>query len=266
MSPRYFDSRSILGQRVDCTDYDSAVEFIINMTENGRGGYVCCSTVNMVMSGHDDPNFRRIVNSADLITPDGMPLVWGLRLQGIRRATQVKGPSLTPILCREAANRDIPVGFYGTTEETLELMQIKLRKENPNLNIAYVYSPPFRQLTSIENEAVIREILASGVKILFIGLGTPKQISWMAQHKERLPNIVMLGVGAAFDFIAGVKPIVPLWMEKAGLEWFFRLLCEPRRLWRRYVYYNPRFMWQFGLQMIGLKDFQRFDPYYKSLK
>ncbi len=247
-------SRYILGQRVDYTTYERAAVQILDMARNGQGGYVCISTVHMVMEGHDDPDFQAIVNGADLVTPDGMPLVWGLKLLGIKQAERVYGPTLTPNVCREAAKQGVPVGFYGGTGEVLERMKANLLRDYPNLDIAYIYSPPFRPLTDDEDKQIVQDILASGAWILFVGLGCPKQEQWMATHKNRLP-IPMVGVGAAFDFLSGVKSQAPRWIQDAGLEWLFRLFTEPKRLWRRYLYHNPRFMVLFALQLLGFKKF-----------
>lgn len=245
--------RYILGQRVDFTTYERAVKKVLAMALDGSGGYVIFSTVNTVMEAHDDPDLQRIVNSAALVTPDGMPLVWGLKLLGIKDAERVYGPTFTLIACRKAGKLGIPVGFYGSTETVLNLMVSNLKAKVPGLHIAYAYSPPFRTLTMTEDKKVVKEIVDSGAKILFVGLGAPKQYRWMAENKKVLSSIVMLGVGAAFDFIAGVKPQAPGWMQRTGLEWLFRLITEPRRLWRRYLYHNPRFMFLFGLQVLGLK-------------
>ena len=248
------NSRHILGQRVDYTTYDRATAQVLEMVDDGRGGYVCISTVHMVMEGHDDPDFQRIVNGADLVTPDGMPLVWGLKLLGIKQAERVYGPALTPILCGEAARQGVAVGFYGGAGEVLERMKANLLRDYPDLNIAYLYSPPFRPLTEQEDEQVVRDITVSGARVLFIGIGCPRQERWMATHKDRL-TMPLLGVGAAFDFIAGIKPQAPGWMQRAGLEWLFRLVSEPKRLWRRYLYHNPRFVYKFILQLSGLKKY-----------
>jgi len=250
-------SRHILGMRVDCTTYQQTAKKVLSMALDGTGGYVIFSTVNTVMEAYDDPDLQRIVNSADLVTPDGMPLVWGLKLLGKKDAERVYGPTFTLIACRKAEKLGIPVGLYGSTETVLNLMGSNLKAKFPELDIAYAYSPPFRSLTIEEDKKVVKDIAESGAKILFVGLGAPKQYRWMAAHKMDLPNIVMLAVGAAFDFIAGVKPQAPSWMQRAGLEWLFRLMSEPRRLWRRYLYHNTRFLFKFSLQLIGLKSSHR---------
>lgn len=240
-------SRRVVGLRVDATDYLHAAETILTQAANG-GGMTCVATVHMVMEAQDDPDYRRLVNAAELVTPDGMPLVWMLRALGVRDAQRVYGPDLTPIVCRLAAERGVPVGFYGGDEQTLETLVARLRAEHPGLRIDFVHSPPFRPLTPEEDAAQSEAILDSGVRILFVGLGCPKQERWMADHRDRL-GCALVGVGAAFDFLAGRKAQAPGWMQRAGLEWLFRLAHEPRRLWRRYAVHNPRFVWRALLQL-----------------
>jgi N-acetylglucosaminyldiphosphoundecaprenol N-acetyl-beta-D-mannosaminyltransferase len=236
--------------KVDLTSYSEAVDQVLRWSEEGRGRYVCVATVHMVMEAYDDPEFQRIVNAADLVTPDGVPLVWALRLLGARGATRVYGPDLTPAVCAEAARRQVPVGFYGGTPNVLARMTAELRRRWSSLPIAYHCSPPFRPLSPEEDEEVISGIRASGVRVLFVGLGCPRQERWMAAHRERL-GLVMLGVGAAFDFLAGTKRQAPQLLQRAGLEWSFRLATEPRRLWRRYLYHNPRYLGLFARQLIN---------------
>jgi N-acetylglucosaminyldiphosphoundecaprenol N-acetyl-beta-D-mannosaminyltransferase len=193
------------------------------------------------MESYDSPEYRAIVNGADLVTPDGMPLVWALRLFGVVGATRVRGLTLTVHVLERAATTGVAVGFYGTSPEVLRCMLDACKRRFPGLRVAYAHAPAFRQATAEEDAAVVRGINDSGARILFVGLGCPKQELWMASHRGRV-NAVMLGVGAAFDFLAGVKPQAPAWMQHVGLEWVFRLATEPRRLWRRYAYHNPRFM------------------------
>jgi N-acetylglucosaminyldiphosphoundecaprenol N-acetyl-beta-D-mannosaminyltransferase len=233
-------SRRILGQRVDVTHYARATEAILALAEARAGGMACASTVHMVMEGHDDPEFRRLVNAADLITSDGMPLVWMLRALGASGATRVYGPDLTPIVCEAAAERGIPVGFYGSTEDVLDGLASALIARTPRLSIGFRWSPPFGACSQAEDERVVEAIQDSGIGVLFVGLGCPKQERWMAAHRDRL-DCALVGVGAAFDFVAGHKPSAPVWIQRAGLEWGFRLACEPKRLWRRYLRHNPRF-------------------------
>jgi N-acetylglucosaminyldiphosphoundecaprenol N-acetyl-beta-D-mannosaminyltransferase len=178
-----------------------------------------------------------------------MPLVWALRLLGQTEATRVYGPDLTPILLQRAADAQIPVGFYGASPQVLDKLLQVVRRRFPNLHIAYSCSPPFRPLSLEEDARVVDQINQSGTRILFIGLNTPKQDYWMAAHKGRV-LAVMVGVGAAFDFLAGTKPQAPRWMMRIGMEWFFRLVTEPRRLWKRYLKHNPRFLALFAAQLL----------------
>jgi len=213
------------------------------------------ANVHMAMEAYDSREFRRIVNSADLVTPDGMPLVWMLRKLGVSDQQRVYGPALMDRVCEVASRQGVPVGLYGGQRETLESLVKSMRSRFPKLRIAYAYSPPFRPLSDEEDERVVQEINNSGARILFVGLGCPKQERWMAEHKGRV-QAVMLGVGAAFDFHAGKVPQAPGWMQRMGLEWLFRLATEPRRLWRRYAKHNPRFVVLALMQLLGLRRFE----------
>jgi N-acetylglucosaminyldiphosphoundecaprenol N-acetyl-beta-D-mannosaminyltransferase len=205
----------------------------------------------MLMEAHDDPAFRRIVNESDLVTPDGMPLVWLLRLRDGPAQERVYGPTLMLTVLRAAAEENVPVGFYGSTPEVLDALVHRLVQLNPDLRVTFAHSPPFRELTSTEDEEICEQIRNSGARILFTGLGCPKQERWMAAHRGRIPA-VMLGVGAAFDFIAEAKRQAPPWIRSAGLEWLFRLTHEPRRLWRRYLLHSPRFVILATAEALGL--------------
>lgn len=248
--PEALASRTIIGTRVDAVSRTQVVDRVFGWAGNREPHYVCVCNVHLVMEAHDDAATNQAVNSADLVTPDGVPLVWGLRLLGVNDAVRVHGPWLLPHLCGEATTRGIPVGFYGGTPEVLADLVDELGARFPGLDVAYEYSPPFRPLTPEEDEQVVREITESGARILFVGLGCPTQERWMAAHKERLP-LVMLGVGAAFDFVSGHKLEAPMWMQTLGLGWLFRLACEPRRLWYRYAYHNPRFIVGFARQLLS---------------
>jgi N-acetylglucosaminyldiphosphoundecaprenol N-acetyl-beta-D-mannosaminyltransferase len=243
-------SRSVLGMRVDATSYARATETVLRWARHGEARYVCVATVHMVMEAHDHPEFQQLVNAADLVTPDGMPLVWALRLLGVREASRVYGPDLTPLICAAAARAGVPVGFYGGSRDALDRMIATLSRQFPGLRVAYHHSPPFRPLDEAERAAEVQAIRTSGAKILFVGLGCPKQERWMAEHRDQL-DCVMLGVGAAFDFLSGQKAMAPDWIQSLGLEWAFRLACEPRRLWKRYLYHNPRYLVLLARQLAG---------------
>jgi N-acetylglucosaminyldiphosphoundecaprenol N-acetyl-beta-D-mannosaminyltransferase len=234
-----FGARRILGTRVDASNYDRAVTAVLEMAETG-GGVTCVATVHMLMEAFDDPAYRGVLNGSELVTSDGMPLVWSLRALGLREAERVYGPDLMPAVCRAAAERGVPIGLYGGTPAVLDALMRRLTRDYPGLRIAFAHSPPFRALTPAEDEEIVAAIRDSGARVLFVGLGCPKQERWMAEHRGRLA-CAQVGVGAAFDFLAGAKRQAPRSMQRAGLEWLFRLACEPRRLWRRYAHHNPRF-------------------------
>jgi len=233
-------SRHILGVRVDATTYEAAGRQILDWARDASSRYVCCAAVNNIMEAHDSPQFRDVMNAADLVTSDGMPLVWLLRLLGIRNAGRVYGPDLTRHVLRAAEEAGVPVAFFGGSETVLASLIRRVSADHPTLRIAYAESPPFRTSTVDEDARTIAAIAYSGARILFVGISTPKQDRWMHAHRGKIPS-VMLGVGAAFDFLAGAKPQAPRWMQSSGLEWLFRLATEPRRLWRRYLRHNPRF-------------------------
>jgi N-acetylglucosaminyldiphosphoundecaprenol N-acetyl-beta-D-mannosaminyltransferase len=206
----------------------------------------------MLMEAFDSAGFRQVVNGADLVTPDGRPLVWALRSLGVKGATQVRGTDLTTHVTELAARENVPIGLYGGTPELLEVFVRVMQERHRGIRVVCRIAPPFRPLTPEEDEAVTREIVASGARILFVGIGCPKQERWMAVHKGHIPA-VMLGVGAAFDFHTGRVPQAPRWMQVSGLEWVFRLLMDPRRLWKRYAKHNPRFVGLFVMQLLGLR-------------
>lgn len=230
-------------------NHESAIEKIAELVRGGDGGYVCFSTVHMVMESHDNPEYAAKVNGADFIITDGMPLVWMQKLQGRRDAARVRANDLMILLCEYAAKNNLSVGFYGGKQEVIDAIKERARKELPRLQIAYAFSPPFRQLTDEEDAAVTAEINRAQPDILFMGLGCPKQENWMAAHRDKV-KAVMLGVGASFDFYAGNIKESPEWLGKLGLEWLYRLTQEPKRLWRRYLILNPRFMWLATLQLL----------------
>lgn len=232
---------NLIGTDLDSTTYADANASILDWAFNHESRYVCVANVHMVMEGYDHPEFRSMVNQADLVTPDGVPLVWSLRRMGMRDQKRVYGPELTLRLLATAEENEIPVGFFGGEPETLDLLVKNVHQQFPGVQIAYTFSPPFRPISLEEDELIVKGINDSGARILFVGLGCPKQEKWMAAHVGQVQT-VMVGVGAAFDFIAGTKQKAPGWMQSIGMEWLFRLGQEPGRLWRRYFYHNPRFI------------------------
>lgn len=219
--------------------------------EAGARATVTAAAVNLVMSARDDPSTMQAVLATTLAVPDGQPLVWALRLLGHPRATRVYGPDLMVHFCAHAAATGTPMYLYGgRSPEALGLLTERLRERFPGLRIVGGWSPPFRALTAPERERVVGEIDASGAQVVWIGTGQPKQELWMHKMRPFLAAPLLVGVGAAFDFHAGIVSQAPSWMQRAGLEWFYRLSREPRRLWRRYLTQNPRFVVGFARQYL----------------
>ena len=230
------------GMRVDAGTYASATDKIIAWAQVGRPSYVCAANVHMLMETRDSADYRRVVNGADLVTSDGMPLVWLLRRRGFREARRVYGPDLMLTVCERAAREQVPIGLFGGTPEVLAELTQRLTARVPGLQIACAIAPPFGQFSPEQNRRYARTLQDAGARIVFVGLGCPKQERWMAECSPLIPA-VLLGVGAAFNFHAGKVRQSPAWMQRAGLEWVFRFAMEPRRLWRRYLWHNPRFIW-----------------------
>jgi N-acetylglucosaminyldiphosphoundecaprenol N-acetyl-beta-D-mannosaminyltransferase len=202
------------------------------------------------MLAHGDAQFAKILNEADIATPDGMPVVWALRSFGAETQQRVYGPTLMLELCCRAAKSGLRIFLYGGRPATLPLLEASLHARFPELLIAGSYSPPFRPLTDTEEEQIVALIRRSEADIVFVGIGSPKQEIWMYQHRGCFPGVTLIGVGAAFDFHAGRIRQAPGWMQRAGLEWFFRLLIEPARLWRRYLLITPRFLPLWAMQKL----------------
>jgi N-acetylglucosaminyldiphosphoundecaprenol N-acetyl-beta-D-mannosaminyltransferase len=240
--------RSVLGVNVAASSYEEIVQKSLRWGEERQSRALFFGTVHMIMEAYDNPFYREVLNSADVVNPDGMPLVWALRALGASGAQRVYGPDTTEALLPAAEAADLSVGFYGGSQTVLDALVRTVRLRHPKLQIAFVESPPFRALTPEEDARTVERMVASGVQLLFVGLGCPKQEKWVMEHVGRVPA-VMFAVGAAFDFIAGTKPQAPKWMMRSGLEWVFRLACEPRRLAARYFKHNPRFVAYFLQQL-----------------
>lgn len=243
--------RLIISTRIDATSYVEACDAIQTWVDNYLSCYIVAANVHVVMTGYWSRNYQRIINNAILITPDGMPLVWAMRMLGIKKQSRVYGPDLMLAWCERAAQLGISLYLYGGTEATLSKLQYNLEKRFSGLIIAGCYSPPFRRLTPEEEERDRALIVTSGAKVVLVGLGCPKQEEWMARQQGKLAA-VMIGVGAAFSFHSGEVSQSPRWMMKLGLEWLYRLKSEPRRLWQRYLVNNPSFLVLFGLQLLKL--------------
>jgi N-acetylglucosaminyldiphosphoundecaprenol N-acetyl-beta-D-mannosaminyltransferase len=242
--------RSILGVNVSASSYAEMIQRSLHWAEKHQSRALFFVNVHVIMEALDDPRFCEYLNKADMVNPDGMPLVWALRALGERRASRVYGPDATAAMLIAAEEAGIPVGFYGGNQSALNKLVDCVRRRHPKLQIVFMESPPFRALTVEEDNATVGRIAASGVRLLFIGLGCPKQERWIMEHIGKVPA-VMFGVGAAFDFLSGAKPQAPRWMMRCGLEWAFRFAHEPRRLAKRYLKHNPRFIARFLYQLFG---------------
>jgi N-acetylglucosaminyldiphosphoundecaprenol N-acetyl-beta-D-mannosaminyltransferase len=231
----------VLGVGISIIDYDAAVEHVAAWIEQREQHHVCVTGVHGVMEAQHDPALRRILNGSGLTTPDGMPMVWSGKWAGADNMTRVRGPSLMQHLCARAAKEGWTSFFYGGNEGVAELLAERLAERFPGFKVVGTHTPPFRPLTPAEDEAVVGQINQAAPDLLWVGLSTPKQEYWMASHLGRVRAPVLLGVGAAFDVNAGLQPEAPAYLQRAGLEWAYRLAREPRRLWRRYASNNPRF-------------------------
>ena len=232
----------VLGVHVSAVTMDEAVDEVTRWIEHGERHYVCVTGVHGVMESQSDPHLRDVHNASGLTTPDGMPMVWGARAAGAWHTERVYGPDLMLALCERAAERGWSSFFYGGKVGVPEELARRLTRRFPGMAVAGSFSPPFRPLNPEEDARVVDMINDSTAQLVWVGLSTPKQERWMAAHRERLRAPVLLGVGAAFDIHAGRLPQAPRWMKRAGAEWLYRLYREPRRLWRRYLTNNPRFV------------------------
>jgi N-acetylglucosaminyldiphosphoundecaprenol N-acetyl-beta-D-mannosaminyltransferase len=217
--------------------------------------FIAVTNVHVLMEARHSLSFKRVLDSADLCVPDGMPLVWIGRSRGYSLKRRVYGPDLLLDFCRETSARGYRHFFYGGARGVPEALATKLKCQFPMLEVAGTCSPPFRPLTPEEDASVVEMINRAGADVLWVGLGCPKQECWMYEHREQLRVPVLVGVGQAFDLYAGRLQQAPVWMREHGLEWLFRLLAEPRRLWRRYLIYNLEFVFSELLEFLGVREF-----------
>jgi exopolysaccharide biosynthesis WecB/TagA/CpsF family protein len=233
---------NLFGVQVSATTYDELADVIMRAARAHESAVVSLHAVHAIMESSRDVSLRAKVNRFDAVGPDGHPVRWALNhLHGLRLTERVYGPELMLRLCSRAAADAVPIYLYGSTPQVLELLQQRLASRFPGIQIAGAESPPFRPLTPQEDADVVRRIHASGARVVFIGLGCPKQDHFAADHAG-LIHAVQVCVGAAFEFHAGTKPMSPKWLQRHGLEWLYRLVCEPRRLWRRYLHTNSLFL------------------------
>ncbi len=247
--------KNILGVLINAIDYHSSVKRIIEAAKNQNSLIVSALAVHGVMTGVMDNEHRYRLNNFDLIVPDGQPVRWALNiLHKTELKDRVYGPNLTLKVCEAAAMHDLPVYFYGSKQEVLECLIKNLLNKYPNLKIAGYRPSLFRKTTIKEKELIVKEIKESGAKIVFVGLGCPRQEVWAYEYRNKLP-MPLLAVGAAFDFHSGNLAQAPKLLQKYGLEWVFRLYKEPKRLWKRYLILNPIYLYLISLQYFNIKPF-----------
>jgi N-acetylglucosaminyldiphosphoundecaprenol N-acetyl-beta-D-mannosaminyltransferase len=232
---------NILGVGVSAINMEQALNAIERWIVQRQPHYVCVTGVHGIVESQGNNSLRRVHNAAGLVTPDGMPLVWLARFHGRNHVERVYGPDLMLALCDRSISKGYKHFLYGGAESVPERLANSLKQRYPELQIVGSYSPPFRPLTNEEDKQTVQAINEANPDVVWIGLSTPKQERWMAEHIGRLTAPVLIGVGAAFDFHSGLKRQAPRWMQRSGLEWLFRLATEPRRLWRRYLVNNPLF-------------------------
>src|SRR5262245_6855827 len=243
---------NILGVGVSSINTAEDVRTSDGLIHQREQKYVCVTGVHGIMESQRDATLREIHNRAGLVTPDGMPLVWLSRLKGFSWVERVYGPDLMLAVCQQSLVKEYRHYFYGGANGVPEKLVAHLTQQFSGLQIAGLCSPPYRPLTRDEDEELIKVINKTEPDVVWVGLSTPKQEYWMHTHLGYITAPVMIGVGAAFDFHAGIKRQAPRWVQKSGLEWSFRLLMEPQRLWRRYLVNNPLFLWMVLLQALGL--------------
>ncbi len=250
---------NIYGMKVDMIQIPEVVEAMEGWIKNRSfGNYIVISNANDAAISRGNNKVKQAVNESSLSVPDGFSLILLARLNGYRLRRRVYGPELMNNFLKVSQSKGYSHLFYGSTEDTLNKLQLKLKEKVPNLNIAGFHSPPFEKVTEEEKEDIIGKINRASPDVLWVGLGCPKQQLWMYEHKSKLKVPVMVGVGAAFDFLAEVKPQAPSWMRDHGLEWLFRLGSEPKRLWRRYLIANSLFLVYFLREFIRLKIIANF--------
>jgi N-acetylglucosaminyldiphosphoundecaprenol N-acetyl-beta-D-mannosaminyltransferase len=235
-------SRSIIGSPVTALPFDDQIALMLEWAKRGVGKVVCIANVHMLVEAYRNPIFAKVMRAADLVTPDGMPLVWMLKLMGFTRQDRVAGLDVIVAVCKQAAEQNISVFFLGSQSTILELMKKRLEQEFPDLKIAGMEPLPFRPLTRDEDAAIAQKLNDSQAGVVFVSLGCPKQEVWMHEHKNQI-HAVMIGLGGAFPVYAGIHKRAPKVVRSLGFEWLYRLIQEPRRLWGRYSNTIPIFVW-----------------------
>lgn len=242
MNRNEIPSVDVLGCRVHAVNLDSAWKAVLHAIQNKEKGYVCVTGTHGITEAQDEPTFRDILNQAFLVVPDGMPLSWMGWLQGAKDMDRVYGPELMLKTCNLGRKHNIKHFLFGGNDGIAQELQTSLENKFPGIEIAGTYTPPFRPLNEEEEQDLKKQVQESQPDIVWVGLSTPKQEKFMAEYLEKLDTTLMFGVGAAFDFHTDKVAMAPSWMQRAGLEWFFRLIKEPKRLWKRYFSIVPRFI------------------------
>ncbi|HLP78876.1 MAG TPA: WecB/TagA/CpsF family glycosyltransferase [Candidatus Paceibacterota bacterium] len=246
---------NVLGVGISVINLNSALAVILPALADKTKGYVCVTGVHGVMEAQADENFRGILNRSFLNTPDGIPMVWVGKIRGFKEMDRVYGPDLMLLVADRGRAQGCTHFLYGGSEGVAQELKSRLEKKFPEIKIVGTYTPPFRALNAGEEAELIRTVSQLKPDIFWVGLSTPKQEKFMAQYSAKLDATLMFGVGAAFDFHAGRVRQAPRWMQRSGLEWLFRLCSEPRRLWKRYLKNNPRFLWRILGQFAGWKKY-----------
>lgn len=254
--PKQTPRANVLGVGISAINLDLAVAAVAEALGRKAKGYICVTGVHGVTEAQIDPSFRAILNRSFLTTPDGMPMVWMGRWQGFREMARVYGPDLMLQVCKYSQSLGQTHFLYGGAPGVAEELKRRLEQRFPRLKIVGTYSPPFRPLTAAEEQDLTRLVGTLKPDFFWVGLSTPKQEKFMAHYWQKLEATLFFGVGAAFDFHAGRMRQAPRWMKRSGLEWLFRLVCEPRRLWKRYLKNNPLFVFRAFCQVTGLRKYR----------
>ena len=249
-------SFKVLGIRIGAVQFHDVIQNMETWIQEGqKGHYIVVANTHVVMEGYRDKSFRQVLAASSMTIPDGMPLIWMARRRNFPLKERVYGPDLMEKFFMENSEKNYRHFFYGGTKQSLEKLITRVGERFPKLVVSGSYSPPFRLLTTEEDSEVIRTINQARPDIIWVGLGCPKQERWMYDHRHSLRVSVMLGVGQAFDLFADATKQAPRWMRDRGLEWFFRLTRDPKRLWKRYLIYGPQFIFNVLMEEWGIKKF-----------
>ncbi|MBF0522430.1 MAG: WecB/TagA/CpsF family glycosyltransferase [Candidatus Omnitrophica bacterium] len=251
------EKKDILGVNIAVTDLPKTCQIILDWVREGRKTYVCIAPVSTIVDCQKDQVYRDIVNKSGITTPDGMPVVWLLKARGHKAVRRTYGPDLMLEVCEAGHKNGLRHYFFGGTDEVNLLLIKNLRKKFPEIKITGSYAPGIRNIGDKEPSNVLKFINDVKPDVLWVGLGSPKQDYWMANHRALLDVPVMVGVGAAFDFVAGTKKQAPKWIRHSGLEWLFRLCSEPKRLWKRYLVGNTVFIWLLICELFNVNKVKR---------